>query len=78
MFNSCLFYIILIFHTAPCSAGSYMTASGCQQCGENTYSGPGASSCTSCPDGKLSSAGSTSEDDCEYGKAHESPDDVYV
>ena len=44
-----------------------MTDSGCQQCGENTFSGDGASSCTSCPDGKLSAAGSTSEDDCEYG-----------
>ncbi|KAL5247167.1 hypothetical protein ACHWQZ_G019128 [Mnemiopsis leidyi] len=39
---------------------------GCQQCGENTYSGAGASSCTSCPDGKISAAGSTSETDCEY------------
>ena len=45
-----------------------MTESGCQQCGENTYSGDGASSCTSCPDGKLSAAGSTSEDDCGHGK----------
>ena len=53
--------------SAPCSAGDYMTDSGCQQCGENTFSGDGASSCTSCPDGKLSAAGSTSEDDCEYG-----------
>ncbi|KAL5246913.1 hypothetical protein ACHWQZ_G018950 [Mnemiopsis leidyi] len=51
---------------APCSAGDYMTESGCQQCGENTYSGDGASSCTSCPDGKLSAAGSTSEGDCAY------------
>ena len=45
-----------------------MTDSGCQQCGENTYSGAGASSCTSCPDGMISAAGSTSENDCEYGK----------
>ena len=45
-----------------------MTDSGCQQCGENTFSGDGASSCTSCPEGKISAAGSTSEDDCEYGK----------
>ena len=44
-----------------------MTESGCQQCGENTYSGDGASSCTSCPDGKLSAEGSTSEDHCYYG-----------
>ena len=44
-----------------------MTESGCQQCGENTYSRDGASSCTGCPDGKLSAAGSTSEDDCYYG-----------
>ena len=46
-----------------------MTDSGCQQCGENTYSGDGASSCTSCPDGKLSVAGSTSEFDCYFGMA---------
>ena len=45
-----------------------MTENGCQQCGENTYSGAGASSCTSCPDGKISAAGSTSEADCAYGK----------
>ena len=44
-----------------------MTESGCQQCGENTYSGDGASSCTACPDGKISAAGSTSEADCEHG-----------
>ena len=57
-----------LFHTAPCSAGDYMTDSGCQQCGENTFSGDGASSCTSCPDNKISAAGSTSEDDCQYSK----------
>ena len=45
-----------------------MTDSGCQQCGENTFSGDGASSCTSCPDNKISAAGSTSEDDCQYSK----------
>ena len=45
-----------------------MTESGCQQCGENTFSGPGASSCTSCPDDKIAPAVSTSEDDCYYGK----------
>ena len=45
-----------------------MTENGCQQCGENTYSGAGASSCTSCPDGMISPAGSTSEEDCEYGR----------
>ena len=44
-----------------------MTENGCQQCGENTYSGAGASSCTSCPDGMISAAGSTSESDCFYG-----------
>ena len=44
-----------------------MTESGCQQCGENTYSGDGAESCTSCPSGKISAAGSTSEADCHYG-----------
>ena len=45
-----------------------MTENGCQQCGENTYSGAGASECTSCPDNKISDAGSTSEADCEDGK----------
>ena len=45
-----------------------MTESGCQQCGVNTFSGPGASSCTSCPDDKIAPAGSTSEDDCYHGK----------
>jgi hypothetical protein len=45
-----------------------MTADGCQQCGENTYSGPGASSCTSCPGDRISGAGSTSEEDCYYGE----------
>ena len=44
-----------------------MTESGCQQCEENTYSGPGAESCTSCPDGKVSAAGSALIDDCVYG-----------
>ena len=42
-----------------------MTDSGCQQCGENTYSGDGASSCKSCPNGKVSNAGSSSVEDCE-------------
>ena len=45
-----------------------MTENGCEQCGENTYSGAGASSCTSCPDDIISAAGSTSEADCEYGR----------
>ena len=45
-----------------------MTENGCQQCGENTYSGAGASECTDCPDNKISDAGSTSEADCEDGK----------
>ena len=59
---------MFVYHAAPCSAGDYMTASGCQECGENSYSGDGASSCTSCPDDKVSAAGSASQDDCEYGK----------
>ena len=54
--------------SAPCKAGYYMTNSGCQQCGENTFSGPGASSCTSCPDGKVSAAGSKSATDCHHDK----------
>ena len=41
-----------------------MTDSGCQQCGENTYSADGASSCSSCPAGKVAAAGSTSPDNC--------------
>ena len=45
-----------------------MTESGCQQCEENTYSGPGAEACTSCPDGKVSAAGSTLIDDCDFGE----------
>ena len=46
-----------------------MTENGCQQCGENTYSGDGAESCTSCPEGGFSPAGSTSESDCGPGKS---------
>ena len=45
-----------------------MTDTGCQQCGENTYSGDGASSCSNCPNGMISAAGSTSVSDCVYGK----------
>ena len=44
-----------------------MTDSGCQQCGENTYSTDGASSCTICPADKVSAAGSTSAHNCSYG-----------
>ena len=44
-----------------------MTENGCQQCGENTFSGDGASSCTSCPDGMISAAGSGSDEDCYEG-----------
>ena len=58
----------MIFVTEPCSAGSYMTDSGCQQCVENTFSAAGASSCSSCPKDMVSAAGSTSEDNCSYGK----------
>lgn len=45
-----------------------MTDTGCQQCGENTYSKKGASFCTSCPDGQISVAGSSSKTDCGYGR----------
>ena len=45
-----------------------MTETGCQQCGENTFSAIGASSCSSCPKDMVSAAGSTSEDNCSYGK----------
>ena len=45
-----------------------MTESGCQECGEDTYSGDGATICTKCPDSKVSKARSTSEDDCKFGK----------
>ena len=51
-----------------------MTENGCQQCGENTYSGAGASSCTSCPDGMISAAGSTSEADCYGGEKRIQPE----
>ena len=54
--------------SAPCTAGNYMTETGCQQCGENTFSEDGASSCTSCPDGQISPEGSTSQDDCYEGQ----------
>ena len=47
-----------------------MTYNGCQQCRENTYSGPGASFCTSCPGDRISGAGSTSEEDCNYGEKY--------
>ena len=57
----------MIFVTDLCSAGSYMTETGCQQCGENTFSAAGASSCSSCPKDMVSAAGSTSEDNCSYG-----------
>ena len=52
----------------PCTAGKYLTASGCQQCKEDTYSGAGAYECTSCPGGKVSAAGSTSESACKDGR----------
>ena len=42
-----------------------MTDTGCQQCGENTWSEYNSDNCTDCPDGLISSAGST---DCYYGK----------
>ena len=45
-----------------------MTDTGCQQCGENTYSGDGASLCSNCPDGMISDAGSTSVAECVYGE----------
>ena len=35
--------------SAPCSAGDYMTDTGCQQCGANTFSSDGASSCINLP-----------------------------
>ena len=54
-------------NSEPCKAGDYMTETGCQQCGENTYSEDGASSCTSCPDGKVSNAGSSSDKNCYFG-----------
>ena len=43
-----------------------MTEIGCQQCYNDTYSGPAASSCIKCPTGKISNAGSTNESDCYY------------
>ena len=58
----CIFDSIIF--TAPCSAGSFITDSECQQCEKNTFSAEGASSCTSCPEDMVSAAGSTSEDDC--------------
>ncbi|KAL5265386.1 hypothetical protein ACHWQZ_G006189 [Mnemiopsis leidyi] len=50
---------------AGCTAGNYMTESGCVQCPANTYSGEGAESCAECPEGTISPAASTSEDACQ-------------
>ena len=55
-------------YSEVCPPGYYKTENGCQQCGENTFSGWGADSCTKCPDGKVSDAGSSSITDCELGK----------
>ncbi|XP_063678334.1 uncharacterized protein LOC134814199 isoform X6 [Bolinopsis microptera] len=49
----------------PCSAGDFMTKTGCKQCGENSYSSNGASSCISCPPAHVSAKGSSSFDDCK-------------
>ena len=54
--------------SAPCSAGNYMTETGCQQCGVNTFSEDGASSCTDCPERKIAAAGSISQNDCHFGE----------
>ncbi|XP_063678333.1 uncharacterized protein LOC134814199 isoform X5 [Bolinopsis microptera] len=53
---------------APCSAGDFMTKTGCKQCGENSYSSNGASSCISCPDGQVSDAGSKTVADCYHAR----------
>ena len=63
----CLVSTCMLF-AGPCLAGNYMTDSGCQQCGENTFSAAGASSCTNCLEHMISAAGSTSEDNCIFGK----------
>ena len=54
--------------SVECAAGDYMTDTGCQQCGENTFSEKGSSFCTSCPDGQISAPGSSSRNNCSYGK----------
>ncbi|XP_063678290.1 deleted in malignant brain tumors 1 protein-like [Bolinopsis microptera] len=51
---------------APCTAGNYMTDSGCQQCGENTFSYDNFYYCANCPYNHVSDPGSSSEDDCIY------------
>ena len=51
----------------PCTAGNYMTDSGCEKCEENHYSGDEADSCTECPYYKTSPAESTSVEHCTYG-----------
>ena len=61
-------YCTIFFFSAPCLAGNFETADGCQKCEKNTYSGDGATKCTSCPDGKISDAESKSESECEYGE----------
>ena len=61
-------WLILTFRiSGPCSAGYYMTSTGCLQCGSNTYSGDGADICVNCPEGKITNGVSTSENDCYYG-----------
>jgi len=51
---------------ASCTAGNYMTDSGCQQCGENTFSYDNFYYCANCPYNHVSDPGSSSEDDCIY------------
>ena len=46
-----------------------MTSDGCEECGEDTYSGDAADFCTACDEGKVSPAGSSSEDACYWGKS---------
>ena len=41
-----------------------MTESGCVQCPEDTFSGPGADVCEPCPDEWTAPAGSTDPADC--------------
>ena len=54
--------------SVPCTAGYYLSDTGCVQCSVNMYSEAGATQCTYCPDGKQSDAGSKSLMDCTWSK----------
>ena len=54
--------------SVPCTAGKYLTDTGCVKCPINTYSEDAATECTNCPAEKESKAGSKSLADCTWSK----------